>query len=98
VKISEFQKLIEDIYFDKDSQRGLMRTFAWFVEEVGELAHELRSGEDAKKLQEEFADVLAWLSTLASLAGVDLEEAAGKYSKGCPKCHRTPCMCRENGD
>jgi NTP pyrophosphatase (non-canonical NTP hydrolase) len=106
VKISEFQKLIEDIYFDKDSQRGLMGTFAWFVEEVGELAHELRSftpfedksGEDARKLRGEFADVLAWLSTLASLAGVDLEEAAGKYSKGCPKCHGTPCVCRENGD
>jgi len=106
VKISEFQKLIEDIYFDKDSQRGLMGTFAWFVEEVGELARELRactsfegkSGEDARKLREEFADVLAWLSTLASLAGVDLEEAAGKYSTGCPKCHRTPCVCRENGD
>ena len=94
--ISEFQKLIEDIYFDKDNQRGLMGTFAWFVEEVGELSRELRSGADAGKLREEFADVLAWLSTLASIAGVDLEEAAGKYSQGCPKCHRTPCVCCEN--
>jgi len=98
VKISEFQKLIEDIYFDKDSQRGLMGTFAWFVEEVGELARELRSGGDERELHEEFADVLAWLSTLASLAGVDLEKAAGKYSEGCPKCHGTPCVCRENRD
>ena len=95
MKISEFQKLIEDIYFDKDSQRGLMGTFAWFVEEVGELAHELRSGGDMGRLQEEFADVLAWLSTLASLADVDLEEAARKYGQGCPKCHRTPCTCSE---
>jgi NTP pyrophosphatase (non-canonical NTP hydrolase) len=96
VKIREFQKLIESIYFDKDSQRGLMGTFAWFVEEVGELSRELRAGRDTAKLRAEFADVLAWLSTLASLAGVDLEEAAGKYGQGCPKCHRTPCVCRED--
>ena len=95
MKISEFQKLIEDIYFGKDSDRGLMGTFAWFVEEVGELSRELRSEGDKERLRDEFADVLAWLSTLASLAGVDLEEAAGKYSRGCPKCHRTPCICRE---
>ena len=95
MKISEFQKLIEDIYFGRDSERGIMGTFAWFVEEVGELSHELRSGEDRGKLGDEFADVLAWLSTLASLAGVDLEEAAEKYSQGCPKCHKTPCMCHE---
>ena len=96
MKISEFQKLIEDIYFDKDSQRGLMGTFAWFVEEVGELSRELRSGRTEEKLREEFADVLAWLSTLATLANVDLEEAAGKYSSGCPKCYRSPCICNEN--
>jgi NTP pyrophosphatase (non-canonical NTP hydrolase) len=95
LKISEFQRLIEDIYFGKDSQRGLMGTFAWFVEEIGELSRELRSG-DKQRMKEEFADVLAWLSTLASLAEIDLEEAAGKYSNGCPKCHRTPCICDEN--
>ncbi len=96
MKISEFQKLIEDIYFDKDSQRGLMGTFAWFVEEVGELSRELRSDRDEGRLRAEFADVLAWLSTLATLADIDLEEAARKYSKGCPKCYKTPCICNEN--
>ena len=96
MKISEFQKLIEDIYFDKDSSRGLLGTFAWFVEEVGELSRELRSDGNEKRLKDEFADVLAWLSTLASLASIDLEEAAGKYSQGCPKCHRIPCVCNEN--
>lgn len=96
MKISEFQKLIEDIYFGKDSQRGLMASFAWFVEEVGELSRELRSDRDEARLKAEFADVLAWLSTLASLAEIDLEDAAGKYSSGCPKCHQTPCVCDEN--
>jgi len=95
LKISEFQKLIEDIYFDRDSQRGIMSTFAWFVEEVGELSRELRSRKNKRKLQEEFADVFAWLSTLASLAEIDLEESAEKYSHGCPKCHQTPCACHD---
>ena len=98
MKIREFQELIENIYFDKDNKRGLMGTFAWFVEEVGELSRELRSCENKERLREEFADVLAWLSTLASLADVDLEEAAEKYSQGCPKCHQSPCVCRENRD
>ena len=96
MKISEFQKNIEDIYFSKDSTRGLLGTFAWFVEEVGELSRELRSQKDKQKLQDEFADVLAWLSTLASISGIDLDEAANKYSQGCPKCHKTPCICDEN--
>lgn len=96
MKISEFQKIIEDIYFAKDSNRGLMGTFAWFVEEVGELSRELRSQDDKKKLQDEFADVLAWLSTLASIAGIELEKSAEKYANGCPKCLKTPCSCNEN--
>jgi NTP pyrophosphatase (non-canonical NTP hydrolase) len=38
--------------------------------------------------------VLAWLSTLASIAGVDLEAAARKkYEAGCPRCKETPCAC-----
>ncbi|MBD3182140.1 nucleotide pyrophosphohydrolase [Candidatus Poribacteria bacterium] len=96
MKISEFQKLIEEIYFTKDSKRGLMGTFAWFVEEVGELSRELRSCENEQRLKEEFADVLAWLSTLASLANIDLEESAEKYAKGCPKCNKIPCICNED--
>jgi len=94
--IREFQKLIEDIYFARDQARGRDGTFVWFVEEVGELAKALARPRDdgGKNLREELADVLAWLSTLASIAGVDLEAAAReKYEKGCPKCHATPCSC-----
>ncbi len=96
MKISEFQRIIEDIYLEKDSNRGLLGTFAWFVEEIGELSRELRSQDNKRKLQEEFADVLAWLSTLASISGIDLEESAKKYANGCPKCHKTPCVCDED--
>lgn len=93
MRIAEFQKLIEDIYYEKDAGRGLHATYMWFAEEVGELTRALRR-DDRENLEEEFADVLAWLSTLASIRGVDLEAAARKkYSSGCPRCHQTPCGC-----
>ena len=91
--IREFQKLIEAIYFERDSGRGVHATFGWFVEEVGELSRALRRG-DREQLEGEFADCAAWLSTLASIAGVDLEAAVEcKYGSGCPKCGSTPCCC-----
>lgn len=93
--IREFQRRIESIYFEKDSARGLAGTFMWFAEEVGELSRALRRKDEAE-LQGEFADVLAWLSTLASIAGIDLEDAARrKYGDGCPRCAAAPCVCGE---
>jgi NTP pyrophosphatase (non-canonical NTP hydrolase) len=95
MKVSEFQRLIEQIYLERDRRRGLGGTFMWFCEETGELAQALRVG-DAAQLRAEFADVLAWLATLASIAGVDLEAAArDKYASGCPKCAAIPCRCEE---
>jgi NTP pyrophosphatase (non-canonical NTP hydrolase) len=95
VTIAEFQRLIETIYLAKDSARGIAGTFVWFAEEVGELAGALRRA-DRDRLEGEFADVLAWLTTLASLTGVDLQQAAAaKYAAGCPKCGQTPCGCEE---
>ncbi|UCC68460.1 MAG: nucleotide pyrophosphohydrolase [Armatimonadota bacterium] len=92
MEIREFQRSIERIYFERDSERGLEGSFRWFVEEVGELARAMREGEPGR-MAEEFADVLAWLSTMSSICGVELEEAVGKYAAGCPKCGRTPCQC-----
>lgn len=96
--IAEFQKLIHDRYYATDSARGAPATFLWFSEEVGELAHALgklhRGGlNDADSaaaranLEEEFADVLAWLTTLANISNVDLTRAIeSKYLKeGGPK-------------
>ena len=96
MKISEFQKIIREVYFEKDSRRGLGKTFMWFVEEVGELAEALRKG-SREEIGEEMADVLAWLASLANLVGVDLEqEAQRKYGKGvCPGCGHKPCICKE---
>ena len=77
--ISEFQQLISEKYKKRDLQRGAPATFMWFIEEVGELATALAS-ENQQNRQEEFADVFAWLCTLANISGVDLEKACAKYT------------------
>lgn len=95
IGVRDFQNLIKEEFFHKDSPRGLAKTFIWFSEEVGELARAIRNA-DEKHLKEEFADVFAWLCTMANLAGIDLEEAVlKKYEKGCPRCGSRPCTCKE---
>ena len=93
MRITEFQRRIEEIYFERDSRRGLAGTHMWFCEEVGELTRALRRNQ-REELEGEFADVFAWLVTLASISGVDLEQVAQrKYEHGCPRCHAAPCAC-----
>jgi NTP pyrophosphatase (non-canonical NTP hydrolase) len=93
MQVAEFQALIESIYFERDSKRGLAGTHMWFCEEVGELTRALRRNNKAE-LEGEFADVFAWLATLASMSGVSLEAAvARKYGAGCPRCSAAPCSC-----
>ena len=79
--IQEFQNLISEKYEERDRQRGTPRTFLWFIEEVGELATALAS-DDRENKEEEFADVLAWLCTLANINDIDLEKACRKYTSG----------------
>ena len=76
--ISKFQQLISEKYENRDRQRGTPATFMWFIEEVGELATAL-SGTNNEEMQDEFADVFAWLCTLANINDVDLEKACEKY-------------------
>ncbi len=93
VSLSDFQLLIRTMYFEKDVERGVDGTFMWLMEEIGELASALR-GDDRQNLEEEFADVLAWLTTIANVAGVDLSRAIQrKYGSGCPGCRRFVCDC-----
>jgi len=85
------QAAIRRAYYDRDSARGLYATFAWFVEEVGELAEALLGKRDREGLEEEIADVLAWLLSIANLVGVDVWDAfKRKYGRdlraaGCPE-------------
>jgi NTP pyrophosphatase (non-canonical NTP hydrolase) len=91
--LSGFQTLIAKMYSQKDASRGIDGTFMWLMEEVGELAAALRSGSH-DELAAEFADVLAWLVTIANVADVDLERAVlEKYGRGCPGCGKMVCAC-----
>ena len=93
--LRELQKLIETMYSAKDRRRGSPDTFLWLVEEIGELAAALREGTPREKA-DEFADVLAWLATLANIEGIDLTEAVReKYGGGCPGCGEMVCTCAE---
>ena len=80
MRISEFQDIIRQRYYETDSKRGTAATFLWFIEEVGELATSLAK-DDHENKSEEFADVLAWLCTLANINDIDIEKACEKYSK-----------------
>ena len=93
VSLSDFQLLIRRMYHEKDVARGVEGTFMWLMEEIGELATALRSGTHEERVGE-FADVLAWLTTIANVAGVDLTEAVlKKYGAGCPGCGLFACTC-----
>ncbi|MSQ91287.1 MAG: nucleotide pyrophosphohydrolase [Phycisphaerales bacterium] len=91
MRISEFQSLIRARYDATDRARGASKTFIWFAEEFGELAHAIgqfdKGSGDQANLREEFADCLAWMCTLANICEVDLEGAIQeKYLKdGGPK-------------
>ena len=81
------------IYFHRDSKRGAVGTYNWLVDEVKELGEALKA-DDKKAVEDEFADVIAWLASLANVVGVDLEKAAlDKYDNKCPKCGQSPCRC-----
>ena len=93
--IREFQKLIDRMYSDKDRRRGPAGTFIWLIEEIGELASSLGETDKGKKA-DEFADVFAWLATLANVEGIDLSDAVEKkYARGCPGCGQMVCLCQE---
>lgn len=94
ISLRDFQRLIRKMYYEKDAERGVSGTFMWLMEEMGELATALRTGNDRANLEEEFADVVAWLTTIANVAGVDLSAALQKkYGRGCPGCGLFTCEC-----
>ena len=96
MSIRDFQNLIRDLYYERDSKRGIDKTMLWIVEEVGELAEAVRKN-DRKAIGEEMADVFAWLVSLANLFNIDLEEEVKKKYPGyCVKCGKKPCECKDD--
>ena len=95
--LGALQRLIREMYFEKDLARGIDGTFMWLMEEIGELASALRNGTHEERLGE-FADVLAWLTTIANVAEIDLSAAVRqKYGAGCPGCGQLVCQCDDAG-
>ena len=98
VSINELQELIRKMYYEKDVARGVAGTFMWLMEEIGELSTALRENDQSpsgrEHLASEFADVIAWLVTIANVADIDLSKAIQKkYGDGCPGCGRFNCQC-----
>ncbi|MCL2330529.1 MAG: nucleotide pyrophosphohydrolase [Phycisphaerae bacterium] len=92
--LRDFQQLIDQMYSHKDRLRGSAGTYLWLMEEIGELAAAIAGNESQEHKAAEFADVLAWLVTLANVEGIDLSDAlAAKYGTGCPGCGRMVCTC-----
>ncbi|QQE10683.1 nucleotide pyrophosphohydrolase [Planctomycetota bacterium] len=95
--IAAFQQHIRDRYYETDAERGTPGTFMWLIEEIGELSTTLHKvngqggdtsgGSTHEDLESEFADVIAWLTTLANINNVDLETALHKkyFQNGGPK-------------
>ena len=93
LSLNDLQRHIRVMYFEKDAARGVEGTFMWLMEEIGELATALR-GNDRENLAEEFADVVAWLVTIANVVDIDLTAAlVSKYGNGCPGCKKLVCLC-----
>lgn len=95
--IAGFQQHIRDKYYATDHARGTAGTFMWLIEEVGELVTALHkaAGEGGETsggddLPGEFADVFAWLCTLANINDIDLEAVirAKYFEGGGPKGHK----------
>ena len=85
--------MMKQLYFHRDSERGVKGTVDWLADELEELREALE-GNDKEATEKEFADVIAWLASLANITGIDLEEAAiKKYSGKYPKCQQSPCQC-----
>jgi NTP pyrophosphatase (non-canonical NTP hydrolase) len=92
MELARLQDVIERTYGDRDRARGVPSTVAWLAEELGELAQAVRKGSRAEQ-EHEFADVLAWVASLANQMDVDLAAAVERYASGCPRCHASPCAC-----
>lgn len=90
--IADAQAVIERTFGARDRARGVPSSVAWLCEEVGELAQAIRKGTPEQQ-QLEFADVIAWVASLANQMGVDLSVAMQRYADGCPRCHTIPCAC-----
>ncbi len=91
---SEVQKMMRQIYYERDRERGIERTMLRMFQELGELSEVIMERAARDKIESEFADTFAWLCSLANLLEVDLSSALlSKYQNVCSRCKSSPCRC-----
>lgn len=97
MNIKEAQNMIRRIYFERDKQRGIERTLIRTYQELGELTDAIMKKETQSNIEDEVADVFAWVLSIANLTEIDLDFALlKKYDKSCSKCKKVPCECVES--
>jgi NTP pyrophosphatase (non-canonical NTP hydrolase) len=94
--VAALQAQITATFGQRDRERGVDGTFRRLVEEVGEVAKALRDS-DRAALALELSDLVAWTLSIAALSRVDLDQALGRYARGCPRCGASPCRCPRDG-
>ncbi len=91
--LTEFQNLMKTLYEKRDQKRGIEKSLMWLQTELGEL-FEAYLKDDKRIIEEEVADILAWLCSVCNLLDINLNNAAWeKYPYYCPRCKMTPCNC-----
>ena len=94
MKIEDAQEMMRKVYWERDKKRGVERTIQRTEEELVELSAAILKKEGVKAIEDEVADVFAWLCSLANLLDIDVAEAFyNKYPDACSKCRQSPCTC-----
>jgi len=76
--LSGLQQLVRQRFLAHDKEHSSERAFAFFIEEVGELARAI-SRRDRDNMEEEIGEVLMWLLSLANLHDIDIDRAVDRY-------------------
>jgi NTP pyrophosphatase (non-canonical NTP hydrolase) len=94
MNIKEAQDLIRRIYFERDKLRGLDGSLLRTFQELGELSDAIMKGKSQADIEDELADVFAWVISIANLLEIELDSALlKKYNKSCSRCEKIPCEC-----
>ncbi|MHA1480405.1 MAG: MazG nucleotide pyrophosphohydrolase domain-containing protein [Candidatus Thorarchaeota archaeon] len=91
------QDLIRRIYLDRDKERGIERALLRTFEELAELSDAIQRNKSLKDIEDEIADVFAWIISIANLLEINLGEVLlSKYHNACSRCKKTPCVCLDH--
>ncbi|MFW9980243.1 MAG: MazG nucleotide pyrophosphohydrolase domain-containing protein [Candidatus Thorarchaeota archaeon] len=95
--LEESQSLIRRIYFERDQNRGIDRTLLRTFQELAELSDAISKKKPIADIEDEMADVFAWVISIANLLEMNLGEVLfKKYNNSCSRCRETPCLCDDS--